>query len=134
MPRKSNNNCSAKETKDTNEPHFHEYHARHSELSYHGGLRFAINLMHQAVKNRKRIILPHEEVEKPNDPNKGYTDKKLNDGWRKHGWRAVYEYDAAQYRRILGDATVKKLLLSVEDVQQELPKDIKATTLTDFFS
>ena len=121
-----------KENDKTNEPHFHEYHAKRSSLSHHGGLRFAINLMSQAIKIRNHIVLPSEEVAIPDDPNKGYSNKDLNTAWREHGWRAVYEYDSAQLRKLYGDVKIKEMLLSIDEVKQDMPKQTKATTLMDF--
>jgi hypothetical protein len=118
-----------KENDKTNEPHFHEHHAKRSSLSHHGGLRFAINLMSQAIKIRKHIVLPSEEVAIPDDPNKGYSNKDLNKAWREHGWRAVYEYDSAQLRKLYGDVRIKEMLLSIDE---DIPKQTKATTLMDF--
>ena len=105
-----------------------EWHHKQSELSHLAGMRFAINIMHQAIENGKRIVSPHEQVAKVDDPEKGYTDKELNKGWKQQGWFSVYEYDAHEYRETLGDETVKKLLLNVNEKISQ-PQTIKQTEL-----
>jgi hypothetical protein len=92
------------------------YHWGKDTHKHHAGLRFAINMMSQAIQKGKAIEFPSDEQE-----NETTTPKKIEER---------YGYDASEFRKTLGDEAILKMLNTVpEETRKAKPKQ---ASLFDF--
>jgi hypothetical protein len=102
------------------------YHWGADVLRFIAGIRFGVNMMHNAIKTRHEIEFPSEKITEEEaeqwDEKIGALDLPELDNTLDH-------YDADKWRTQLGDEQIKKLLLSVEEVKKELPKETSQATL-----
>lgn len=91
-----------------------KYHWGKDNFRHFAGLRFAINMMNQAILTRVKIKFPSELTE---------NQHQFGD------WSKLYEYDATNLLAILGKEHVKEMLLSIEKAKSEMPKQTIQKTL-----
>lgn len=90
-----------------------KYHWGKDNLRDFAGIRFAINMMNQAMLAKCRIKFPDES-----------EFGKSFDGFDEYD-----EYDANEYLKIYGEQHIREMLLSIEKAKAEMPKPTVQKTL-----
>lgn len=93
---------------------------------HHAGLRFAINMMSQAIQKGKAVEFPtdrHGENETSAPDNIEQWDS----------WQEQYSHDALEFRKILSDEAILKMLTTVpEEETKKATSESKQASLFDF--
>lgn len=91
------------------------YHWGRDTLRHHAGIRFAINMMSQAIQSRKEIDFTRWSA--------------TSEEFAEDGFEAVYSRQAEKLLEEYGEEQIKQMLLSIEETKKTLPKQQVQTFL-----
>jgi len=103
------------------------YHWGKDTHKHHAGLRFAINMMAQAIQKGKAVEFPTDRQHGENET----TAPDNIEQW--DSWQEQYSHDASEFRKILGDEAILKMLTTIpEEETKRSESKPKQASLFDF--